>query len=276
MIRDYAGGPVPNGAIQARRERSRGRPAAALALRLGAAAAALLALGSLGWESTRALVRSPYFRLREVAVEGNLLLSAEEVVRSLDLPPEAGALEVDLRDLAARLTRNPWIREASVRRQLPLGLAVQIVERAPEMVLVADRPYLLAADGVVLAALSGDEAPEAPALPVFRAPRGRTFAPGDRVYGADLARGLAVWRQFHLAHALQGQPAQEIALEGDGTFRVNLGPGMPVVRIRGDDLETQLARLEAVLARASRPLAGYAYIDLRFGDRVVVKPAEGG
>lgn len=266
MIRDYAGGPVPRGAARVRR-------AAALALRLSAAAAALLALGSLGLESTRALIRSPYFRLREVAVEGNLLLSAEEVVRSLDLPPGAGALEVDLSALAARLTRNPWIREASVRRQLPLGLAVRVVERAPDMVLMADRPYLLGADGVVLAALREDEVPT---LPILRVPGGQTFAPGDRVFGADLALGLAVWRQFHLARGLQGKPAQEIVLDGEGTYSVNLGPGMPVVRIRSDDLQTQLTRLEAVLARAGRPLEGYAYIDLRFGDRVVVKPVEGG
>ena len=150
------------------------------------------------------MLRLPYFRVVEIHVEGNLQVATEDVVAGLGLSPESSILEVNLETLAQRVLRNPWIKEASVRRQLPLSLTVQVVERMPEAVFIADRRYLLLADGVILAALEPDELPTLPTLRAIRPHRVRT---GERVLDTEIVQGLAVWRQFQIANALQGEMA---------------------------------------------------------------------
>jgi cell division septal protein FtsQ/Ethanolamine utilization protein EutJ (predicted chaperonin) len=207
----------------------------------------------------------PYFRVAEVYVEGNLQVATEEIVASLGLPPDTSLLDVDLPTLSRRVLQNPWIKEASVRRRLPLALTIQVVERVPEAVFIADRRYLLSADGVILTDLDGDDLPT---LPTLRAATPRRVRPGDRVLSSEMAQGLAVWRQFQLANAVQGERAHEIAMGGDGSYTVNLGQQMPFIRLHAQDMQEQLRRLGAALAASGRTLGTFAAVDLRFRDRV--------
>jgi hypothetical protein len=273
VIRDYhtdePGKPRPR--VEERRPRaSTGR--LVRLTRILAAVTLLAGVVAGSWEGYRRLVRMPYFRVAEVYVEGNLQVATEEVVDSLDLPPEISLLEVDLPSLSRRVLRNPWIKEASVRRRLPLALTIQVVERVPEAVFIADRRYLLSADGVILTELESDDLPT---LPTLRAATPRRVRPGDRVLSSEMAQGLAVWRQFQLANAVQGERAHEIAMGGDGSYTVNLGQQMPIIRLHAQDMQEQLRRLGAALVASGRTLGTFAAVDLRFRDRVVFRPDGG-
>jgi len=234
----------------------------------------LLAGGAAAlWEGYRRVVRLPYFRVAEVRVEGNLQVAEGEIVAALGLAPEANLLEIDLPTLSRRVLQIPWIREASVRRQLPLSLTIRVVERVPEAVFIADRRYLLSADGVILSAL---EETELPTLPTLRAAVARSVEIGERVLSSEMAQGLSVWRQFQLANALQGERAHEIAMTTDGSYLVNLGQQMPLIRLHARGLEEQLRRMGAALAASGQGLSVFAEVDLRFRDRVVFRPVKKG
>jgi hypothetical protein len=139
-------------------------------------------------------------------------------------------------------------------------------------VYIADRRYLLSADGVILTPLDTEDLPT---LPTLRAATPRRVRPGDRILSSEMAQGLAVWRQFQLANAVQGERAHEIAMGSDGSYVVNLGQQMPAIRLRADDMQEQLRRLGAALAASGRPLVAFADVDLRFRDRVVFRPGGG-
>jgi cell division septal protein FtsQ len=269
-IQDFQAG---EGRWQARRPRRETLPR--LKRLLKAAVLLLVVLGGTAalWEGYRRLVRLPYFRVAEIRVEGNLQVSAADIVAGLGLESDSNLLELNLPALSRRVLQNPWIREASVRRQLPLSLTIRVVERVPEAVFIADRRYLLSADGVILAAL---EDGELPTLPTLRAAAPRAVAVGERVLSSEMAQGLSVWRQFQLANALQGEKAYEIAILHDGSYLVNLGQLMPVIRLHARDLEEQLRRLGAALAASGASLGAFAEVDLRFRDRVVFRPVKGG
>jgi cell division septal protein FtsQ len=224
------------------------------------------------WEGYRAIVHLPYFRVAEIQIEGNLQVAARDIIRSLGLSPQASILEVDLPALSRRVLQNPWIKEASVQRRLPLSLTVLVVERMPEAVFISDRHYLLSADGVILGELSEDELPT---LPTLRAATPRRVAAGERILTSEMVQGLAVWRQFQLANALQGERAHEIAIAGDGSYVLNLGQRMPAIRLHAQDLEGQLRRLGVALAASRQSLDRFADVDLRFRDRVIFRPATG-
>lgn len=245
-------------------------------LRIGLWAFTILAGGALTWAGSRSL-RLPYFEIAEVIVEGNLQLSAQEIVADLALPPHAGLLTVDLRALSVRLLRNPWIKEATLRRRLPRSLVIRIVERAPEMVLIGDKAYLLSADGVILSELEEavSQKLQAISLPVLRVPTDQRYGKGEVVLKPEVVRGLTVWRDFQLHNALPGEWAQEIILAKDGSYTVNLGPEMPFIRLKAEDMVGQLERLKRVLAFTKEGLSRYESVDLRFGEKVIVRPKGG-
>jgi hypothetical protein len=205
----------------------------------------------------------------EVEVEGNLQVASQDIIESLELSPDASILQVDLPALTRRVLRNHWIKEASIRRRLPLSLTVQVVERVPEVVFIADRRYLLSGDGVILARLDADELPT---LPTLRAAVPRRVAIGERILSSEVIQGLSVWRHFQLANALNGERAHEIAMARDGSYVVNLGGRMPTIRLRAEDMEGQLRRLGAALAASGQGLERFGEVDLRFRDRVVFAP----
>lgn len=269
MIQDYRTGNLAGG------RGSRGRERVPRLTRLLRVLVVLLFLSGTAvaaWEGYRTLLRLPYFRVTEVRVEGNLQVAAAEIITALGLTSQTSILEVDLEALARRVLKDPWIKEASVRRRLPLSLTVQVVERMPEAVFIADRRYLLSADGVILAELGVDELPTLPAL---RAASPRHVEVGEQILSSEVAQGLSVWRQFQLANALQGEKAHEITMATDGSYVVNLGERMPVIRLRAQDLGGQLRRLGVALSVSGQALARFRDVDLRFRDRVIVTPVAG-
>lgn len=232
----------------------------------------LTGIGAGVWEGYRAVVGLPYFRIAEIQVEGNLQVAKEEIIAALQLAPGTSILEVDLPALAGRVLENPWIKEASIRRRLPLSITVRVIERMPEAIFIADRHYLLSADGVILTDLEEDELPT---LPTLRAASPRRVVIGERILSSEMVQGLSVWRQFQLANAIQGERAHEIAMAGDGSYVVNLGQRMPVIRLRAQDMQGQLRRLGAALAASGEGLDRFTAVDLRFRDRVVFTPVAG-
>ncbi len=170
-----------------------------------------------------------YFRVHDVAVEGNLHLGREDVLATLGLPPGANLLTLDLAALGARLAANPWVSEAVVQRRLPDRLLVRLVERAPAAVLLSEAAHLVSGDGVIL----GEAGPEAlAALPVLRAPAGRRYRVGERVAPQELNEALQAWRQVQLAPVLAGRRPQEVALMRDGSYVVRLAPQALTVWLR--------------------------------------------
>ena len=273
MIRDY------HTAEPGRfRERTAERPRRASKAYLGRLAGFLLVVvllvgaGLGASEGYRRFIRMSYFRVAEIYVEGDLQVATDEVVNSLELTPGTSLLEVDLASLSRLVTRNPWIKEASVGRRLPLALTIHVVERIPEAVFIADRRYLLSADGVILAELANEDLPT---LPTLRAAARRRVRPGDRILSSEMAQGLSVWRQFQLANAVQGERAHEIAMDGDGSYTVNLGQEMPTIRLRAQNMQEQLRRFGAALAVSGRSLATFGDVDLRFRDRVIFRSLGG-
>jgi hypothetical protein len=75
-----------------------------------------------------------------------------------------------------------------------------------------------------------------------------------------------------MANALQGERAHEIVMAGDGSYVVNLGQGMPAIRLLAQDMEGQLRRLGAALSASGQGLDRFEKVDLRYRDRVIFMP----
>jgi hypothetical protein len=149
-------------------------------------------------------------------------------------------------------------------------LQVHISERVPLAVVVADRPYLVSEDGLILAEASLAEIPD---FPLLKLDVDHPFEMGERIDPARIEQGARLWQQFQRSVLGTDVQAMEIQLKGDGSCTVLLGPGLPSLHFGEDDgIQWQLDRLAQVLEMRGTALRELEYVDLRFTDKVIVKP----
>lgn len=226
-------------------------------------------LGQLVWRQAPHPGPLRYFQISDLIVEGNRRVPAPAIIDSLGLPPHARILEVDLQELAAAVLRNPWIKTARVTRRLPTTLLIHVSERRPLAVVATSHLYLVSEDGLILREASPEEVAS---LPLLRVGADRPLGAGERIDSARLEQGVRLWDRFHQYTFGLGVQAREIQLEGDGSCTVFLDPGLPYLRFREDGLQWQLDRLASVLQIREIGLHELEYADLRFADKVIVKP----
>jgi cell division protein FtsQ len=230
----------------------------------------LVLVGALAW-GVAAFAST--LRVGRIVVQGNVHLSTAEVLSLLDGLLGDSMLNTDLEAWRQRLHQSPWVADAALSRALPDAIEVTVIERQPLAVGRLDRQLVLVdADGVVIDEYGPRYAVfDLPIVDGLAQPAG---APGTPLQGprakvtarllADLAADRALLAKVSQADVsdphnvvvwLEGDHAR--LLLGDREFRARLASYL--------DLRASL------LARISE----MDYVDLRFGNRVFVRPAGG-
>jgi hypothetical protein len=123
----------------------------------------------VGWQE---LVKQPSLQVHAIEVRGLSRTRREEVIAYAGLKLGQPILALDLDAVAIKIRSHPWIQSATLRRQLPDRLSIEVVEHEPTLVVslgelyVADTDGQLfksfcAADGLVLPVLTGIDRDEA-------------------------------------------------------------------------------------------------------------------
>lgn len=103
---------------------------------------------------------TPVMPVRSVAVDGNHILTREQVEDLAAIPPETPMGKVNLNDTANRVASDPWVRTVTVSRHWPSTIDISLSEHAAvAFVAQADGTHLIDADGVDF--LVADPPPEA-------------------------------------------------------------------------------------------------------------------
>lgn len=212
-------------------------------------------------------------RVGRIVVQGNVHLSTGEVLSLLDGLLGQPMLRTDLEVWRARLQQSPWVAEAVLRRTLPDAIEVTLSERQPLAIGRIDGHLVLVdAEGMVideygpryevfdLPIVDGLAQPSGTPGTALQGPRARLTArfltdlSGDRALLAKVSQ-VSVTDPSNLVLWLDGDDAR--LLLGDRDFRARLVSYL--------DLRASLrARVTAM-----------DYVDLRFGNRVFVRPADG-
>ena len=217
-----------------------------------------LALSVALWQ----LLSSPAWRIVQVEVRGQSLLSREEISRA------AGAVglsvfAVDREAVARAVVALGVVRRVDVSLALPGTLGVQVVEYEPRYVWqTGPSAYLVDERGVVLGA-----APAGTALPGLKEQETKLYRRGDRV--DPQALNVAAQLRARWPATLGELPALELGRDGlvlnGGKWRADLGEPR--------DLEAKLLALSAIFTRegtTARPV----YLDLRLPERPFMRLTE--
>jgi cell division protein FtsQ len=256
------------------RRRVRRSAFAGRALRIGL----LMLAGAYGvYLCSEAVVQAGILRIDRIAVSGNARMSEGEVVAVLDGLRGENIVLADLVEWRRRLLASPWVRDAALRRRLPSTIEVTMTERVPIAIGRLDRRLYLVDELGVVIDMYGPQYADLD-LPIVD---GLTLAPADPAAGIAALPATDEIRAELAARVLASlRPEPELARrvsQVDVSDRYNVAlilAGDPAVIHVGYERFLPRLRSYVQLAAALRErVPDIEHVDLRFDDRIYVRPA---
>jgi cell division protein FtsQ len=253
--------------VKPSRKRSRLRTIS-LPLLKGGLIAAFIVL--LIYRGGAVLAEAPPLKIDHIVVSGNHRLVTADVLSILGGLRGENIVLSDLDAWRERLVTSPWVRDATFRRSLPSTVEVVVAEREPigigrqkgQLFLVDERGAVIDAYGPQYADLD---------LPIID---GLTV--GSSSGDVDAGRGELAARVIQAIRTKPGlaKRLSQVDVTDQHNAAVILNGDQAVIYV-GDDrfvprLESYLDLASAVRAR----VAQIDYVDLRFDDRIYVRPAK--
>jgi cell division protein FtsQ len=239
--------------------------------KLAAKLALLGILATLGAGRAIAIVtESPAMRVSLINLHGNDRLSRGEVLALLADLHGQNILAVDLESWRDRLLTSPWVETAVVRRVLPGTIDVVVRERTPMGIARLGRDlYLVDQHGVVV-----DEYGPAYAdldLPVID---GLASAPRTGTPLVDERRTALVARLLGdvAGHVRLSAQLSQIDVRDAHDAVVLLDGDTVMLRLGDRDFAARLQGYLDVAAALKERVAAIDTVDLRFGERMYVRP----
>jgi len=199
--------------------------------------------------------------VNDIQVSGNYHLSKADVIKSLDINRETSLLTLELNIVEARLKSNPWIKEVSIRKQMPDTLMIRMKEADPKALLYLNgNAFLVEEEGNMLEEVINEGTAF---LPVIRSDSSEKNKKGVK-------EALQLIDALNKKGILSSRESVEIILNSYGPDMVVDGA---VIKVGYGNYMEKLARWEELEPQVSK-LGPASYIDLRFRDRVIVKPMQ--
>ena len=224
-----------------------------------------------GYRAVTIVAGLEIFHIDRINVKGNHRLSSGEVLAMLQDLRGRSVLAVDLAEWRRSLMSSPWVADASFRRTLPSTVDVVILERAPlgigringSLYLVDDRGAVIDEYGPNYADLD---------LPIIDGLSATPEEADTDVYRALLARRLLdALRVGNMASQISQIDVSDsrnavVLLEGDPTL----------IRLGNERFVERLQSYHELAPALREQVPTMDYVDLRFDERVYVRPAREG
>jgi cell division septal protein FtsQ len=243
-----------------------------LTWRFARRAATLLVVAYAGFRATTLVLHASALQVRRIAVHGNVRISSGEVQAIVDGLRGSNILTADLGSYRRRLLGSPWVSDVAMRRVLPSTVEVFVSERTPVgLCRLGSTLYLVDAGGTLIDEFGPQYAEfDLPIIDgLVRSPAGGqpSIDEGRAELAARVIEALAPRKDIaQKVSQIDVRDAHDavVMLDNDGAL-LHLGD------------ERFLERLQSYvdLAPALREqVREIDYVDLRFGERVYVRPAK--
>lgn len=212
-------------------------------------------------------VRS-YLPVKNIVFFGNSYIKNDELRGLMQVKKADPLYNVSARTLAQRLKKSPWVKDVFIRREPWGNMIVKIREALPVALMdigvegsegFKPRPYLVDADGIFLEQLKeGTEL----FLPVIR--------------GMDPQKNSAAYKEaikfIRLLHSRRISTQSAVEITGTRPEDLTMRANAINVKIGSGDFEKKLEKLFVVKDEIEKKNIRVDYIDLRFSDKIIVKP----
>jgi cell division protein FtsQ len=222
------------------------------------------------YRATDIAAQSHALRIERISVRGNERLSKGEVLSTLNGLVGGSLIWTDLEAWRQRLLKAPWIRDAAMRRALPSTVEIFVSERLPVAVgRIHGELYLIDEGGVIIDQYGPQYADfDLPIVDGLTVPSGGDGSTADAARAALAARVIAALN----VKPRIGSRLSQVDVSDLHNVSVILNGDTAVIRLGEDQF---LSRLESYLDLATalhERVADIDYVDLRFDDRIYVRP----
>ncbi|KJR42440.1 cell division protein FtsQ [Candidatus Magnetoovum chiemensis] len=222
-----------------------------------AALAAVIVLTAKG--AVSAFLNDDLFKIKKLAVSGNKFLSVKDVHSLIDIK-DKNILLIDQFALSTSLMQSPWIKDVQIRRDFPDTLLIRMNEAKPVALLNEQKKvfFLIDEKGVKLSQVEASKYK----LPVIK------INPDNK---------NAYMEGINLAKAINNNPTMS-------------GTNVIINATKPEDITMEIADTKVLVGSGdyNRKLENYLdlkdeilkreitveYIDVRFANRIIVKPLE--
>jgi cell division protein FtsQ len=200
--------------------------------------------------------------VRDIAFEGNHHLKNDELKSLIKIAKGDELFGISGKELYKRLKASPWIRDAVIKKELSGRVLINVTEAVPTAILsIAGRPYLIDRDGNILEPMKEGTVLFLPVIKDIDYKNKReTYL--EAVRFVDVLHNKRVV-SYDGAIEITGQRPEDITLKLDN-ISIKIGAG---------DFDKKLERLEFVRDEIEKRNMSVEYIDLRFANKIIVKPA---
>jgi cell division protein FtsQ len=229
----------------------------------------------LGYRVAELVLTAEALTVTRITVSGNTRLSRGEVLSLLDGLSGRNMLLVSLEEWRQKVLASPWVEDAAIRRVLPGTVDVVIAERQPMGIgRIGTALYLLDPHGGIIDEFGPTHAEfDLPLVDgLAAAPRAGTSGASEPV--VDKRRAALAMR---LLASLQGRPdlagrVSQIDVTDVRDAVVILKGDTALIRIGEDQFAERLQSYLDLAAALREKVPQIDYVDLRFGERVYVRP----
>jgi len=200
------------------------------------------------------------FVVHRIVFSGNEHLSDEELRNLAGLKTNENLFVLSGRKISAKMMESPWLRSVSVRKELPDGLHILVEEAAPFALLdMKGRLFIVDDQGKMLEELKDNQIPFLPIISADPFSKKEAFSEAVSLVKAVKETGLLAGKD-HIE--ILASKKDEMVMNIDGV----------VIKIGAGDYEEKLGRLMELEEEIKKRQIPVDYIDLRFSNRVIVKP----
>jgi cell division protein FtsQ len=200
------------------------------------------------------------FVIKTVVFSGNVRLSDDELRSLAGLKGGESLLTLSSAEVYRKISSTPWVRSVMVRKEFPDRLLISVRETEPFALLdMKGRLFIVDEKGKLLEELRESSMPFLPII------SGDPF--GDKEVFSE---AISLVRAVKETGLLAKKNRIEIIAHKLNEITVNLD-GL-VVKVGADDYEEKLSRLTELEEEIKSRHIPVDYIDLRFANRIVVKP----
>ncbi|MBI4535487.1 MAG: FtsQ-type POTRA domain-containing protein [Ignavibacteriae bacterium] len=208
--------------------------------------------------------------VQDIRVDGNSIVGSAEIIARAAIAKGEILFEVDLYAVQKRVLENHFIRNATVRRDIPDRVAIIIEERVPIAALVLDNVHYIDGEGVVLPPVHSRSIFDVPVISgVLSAEH---VVPGRKTTDTTMQEALNILIVAREIDDLVFRQISEVRVAGERDIILYTAEhGIPVLFGHGNTgpklLKFASFWRNIVVHQGAQDLQ---YIDLRFEDQVVV------
>ena len=225
-------------------------------------------LGLTGYEVYGVIAKTTFMRLERIDVSPLKRLTRNEVISLAGVNPGDNMVTLKLSRIGEQLAKNPWVEKVKVKRYFPHILSIEVTEREPVAVVNMGFLYYLDTNGEIFKPLVEGDRLDYPVLTGITEDDLARDQAGTRELlkrARDLVALLAARKSFGL------NDISEIHCDPGYGFTLFTAQGGVPVKLGNSGFDEKLDRLAKIYPTLQPEMPMLAYIDLDYGDRIIVK-----